>query len=217
PPTIHRDRSVAIVVPCGAWLDPSVPTAAWPSPGWARLTGIRRVRGSTDRPKSDGLTGRCQDGTTISSAGVAAAQTTEAASTRCRSAADLFRNAACAARPNRMSSETLTTSALLSSFRDEVRNPFQIVVREPRSFTAEHSGNDLFRGPVEEGINQVPQRRLAGGAARYGGRVYVSKAVLFVADVSLFLEDAQLRTNGGVARLPGEVLHHLARSGPAAA
>ena len=50
---------------------------------------------------------------------------------------------------------------------------------------------------------------LPGGRARHGRDVDVLEALLFVADVALFLEHAQLRPHGRVRRGARERLHHV--------
>ena len=59
------------------------------------------------------------------------------------------------------------------------------------------------------------ERRLACRVAACDGQVDVGAPFLLVADVALLLEDAQERSDGGVARRVGESFHHLGGGGSA--
>jgi len=53
----------------------------------------------------------------------------------------------------------------------------------------------------------------ASNGTRHGGCVDVAEAVLFMADVALFLEDAELGTHGGIAGLVRKTSENLADRG----
>ena len=105
-------------------------------------------------------------GTTASNRGTAAAHATPAASTQCRSAAERRRSRT----RHRQRAEDdqghlhrlpsflalSTSSAMRSSSSSESFD----------AFAAEHGRDDLLGGPVEERVDQVPQRRLPRGAPR---------------------------------------------------
>ena len=61
------------------------------------------------------------------------------------------------------------------------------------------------------------QRGLAGGFPIDSGRVDVAHAVVFVADIAFFFEDAQLRADGRIGLAAGQIVHHLGRRRAAAA
>lgn len=75
----------------------------------------------------------------------------------------------------------------------------------------------VFRGPIEECLDEVSQGGPAGGVAGDRRHVDVPQAGLLVVTVSLALEHSQLRAHGGVVGLTGQVGHHLAGGGAAAA
>jgi hypothetical protein len=78
---------------------------------------------------------------------------------------------------------------------------------------AEKCGHDFFRGAVEERLDEMAKSGTACHVARHGGNVYVTQAVLLVANVTLFFEHAELGANGGVAGLIGEFRQDLADGG----
>ena len=60
------------------------------------------------------------------------------------------------------------------------------------------------------------QRGAPGRLPRGRGEIHVAQLVLLVTNVALFLEHAQLRADGGVGGIAGELGHHLADGGAAA-
>src|SRR5207249_9327355 len=77
----------------------------------------------------------------------------------------------------------------------------------------EQRRDGLFGGAVEESLKDVTQRGPLGVVARDSGPVDVARAVLFVPDVPLVLENPQHRANGRVARRVRERLLHVGRRG----
>ena len=73
----------------------------------------------------------------------------------------------------------------------------------------------LLGRPVEEGLDEVLERRPARGVARHGGGVDIAEALLVVPDVPFVFEDAQLRPHGGVVRGAGQRGHALGGRGAA--
>ena len=58
----------------------------------------------------------------------------------------------------------------MSRFGDQVGNAPQLIFRETRAFAAEQRFDHLLRGAIEEGVDEMPERRLADGAARDDGQ-----------------------------------------------
>jgi len=85
--------------------------------------------------------------------------------------------------------------------------------RDPGDFAAEQRGHDLFRRSIEKGFNEMAKRGAAGDVARDSRGVDVAEAVLFVAHVPFFFEDAEWRTNGRITGLAGELSEDLADRG----
>src|SRR2546429_4973152 len=56
----------------------------------------------------------------------------------------------------------------------------------------------------------MAKRGAAGDVARHGGNVDVAEALLFVADVSFFFEQAKLGADCGVAGFVGEIREDVA-------
>ena len=101
------------------------------------------------------------------------------------------------------------SSALALATRSAMR--FELLVAQPPAVRSEQRRDDFFSRAVEEGVHDVLQRGLANDPARHHREVDVLRALLFVPDVALGLEDAQLGAHGGIARLAGQRLHQVAR------
>jgi hypothetical protein len=61
--------------------------------------------------------------------------------------------------------------------------------------------------------DEMAKRGTAGDVARDSRGLDIAQAVLFVADVSFFFEDAELRADGGITGLVGELSEDLADRG----
>src|SRR6266550_890149 len=73
----------------------------------------------------------------------------------------------------------------------------------------------LLRGTVEEGVQQLSQRRLPRSLARNGRHEHVAGAVLLMTEMAFFLEHAQERAHGGITRRIRELIEHLGGGGTA--
>jgi len=95
----------------------------------------------------------------------------------------------------------VSISAFLSAFGDEAGDAVEFVRSDAGDLATKQGGDDLFGRTFEESFDKVAEGGAPGDIARNGGDVDVAQAVLFVADVALFFEDAELRADGRVARL----------------
>ena len=100
---------------------------------------------------------------------------------------------------------------------DHSGDSIELLVGQPCAFAAEQRGDGLLARPVEERVDQMPQRRLARGLPRQHRHVDEAHAVELVAHVPFLLEDTQLRANGRVAGLARQLLHHVGGGGAPAA
>src|SRR5262245_3911483 len=159
-----------------------------------------------------------QAGTSHSAAGIAAADTIAAESTRWRSAAGRLRRQRFATSANATIADAFSAlSNILARLRDEFRDSVQLFVRQSCAFTAEQRRHGLLGGAVEECVHEMSKRRFASGAARSGRHIHVAHAVLFVPHVSLVLEHAQLGPDGGITGVSAQIAHDLGRRRAAAA
>jgi hypothetical protein len=147
-------------------------------------------------------------GTTI------AAASSEPASTRCRSAAERFDTQALSSRPaasmtedriaRPISSVTPFAPGASRQFFDprvlhEVFDPRELLVRDAGRFAAEQRGDRLGCRTLEEGVDEVLQRRAPRRVPGHRRHVDVAQPLFFVSDMPLALEHAELRADGGVA------------------
>src|SRR5215475_1060367 len=100
----------------------------------------------------------------------------------------------------------------LSRLFHQLGDPFQFLVRNLSALGTEQRRNDLLCRAFEKRIHEMFQRRLPHFMPRYRRRVNISKPYLFVADVLLVFQHSQLCSYCGIARIAGEVGHHLAGS-----
>src|SRR5262249_36640818 len=87
---------------------------------------------------------------------------------------------------------------------DQAREAIQFGGREPRRAVVEQRRDRLLRRPVEEGLQDVLKSRPLRVVARDRRHVEIARTVLLVADMALFLEDAEERPDGRIARRFGQ-------------
>src|SRR6266403_3842047 len=97
-----------------------------------------------------------------------------------------------------------------STLRDEAGKTIQFFRGDSRDFPAQKGGNRLFCRPLEERLHQVTKSGTARNVARYGRNVHIAQPLFFVADVTFFLEHAQLRAHRRIAWFVGQLGEHLA-------
>src|SRR5262245_11845719 len=101
------------------------------------------------------------------------------------------------------------SSPLLSCFFDNLSDPVQLFIGHRTTLGSQERGHHLFPGPVEERMDEMLQCRLPHRMAWNPWRVDILLALFLVPDVTLLLEDAELRSNGGVGRLAGQFREDL--------
>src|SRR5687767_4894618 len=103
------------------------------------------------------------------------------------------------------------TSWLLlgSCLLDDAGDAIELRLAEPRAIGTQQRRHHLLHRAVEEGVDDVLERRLADNPARHHGQVDVAQPVGLVADVALGFEHAQLRAHGRIARLARQGLDEI--------
>src|SRR5688572_7421214 len=95
--------------------------------------------------------------------------------------------------------------SLLNHFCDSV----EPLLRKLRPLRAQERGNHVLHGSVVERVHKLLQRGAANFLLLYNRNIDVAKGLLFVPDVTLAFENAQLRSDCGVVRVAGEIVHYL--------
>ena len=101
--------------------------------------------------------------------------------------------------------------ALLPGLVDETRKPFQFVVGQFGARIVQERRDGLRGGAFEERVQHVFHRRPLRLVPRDGWDEHVAWAVLYVADVTLFLQHPQHRAHGGIAGRLGNLSHDVRR------
>src|SRR5439155_20690596 len=87
------------------------------------------------------------------------------------------------------------TAGPLFRFRDQLRDPGQFFLCDTRTLAAKERAHHLLGRSIEEGVDEMSQRRSPCRSSRDGGAVDVTQSRFFVADLPFFLEHAQLRAH----------------------
>src|SRR4029450_3731203 len=88
----------------------------------------------------------------------------------------------------RRQSRTSSSASFFLRFFGEVCNAIALIVRQPGPFASEHGCDNLLRRSVEERVDEMAQRRLAGGASGDGRHVDVADPSLFMGDMPLLFQ-----------------------------
>src|SRR4029453_2310648 len=94
---------------------------------------------------------------------------------------------------------------------------FEVGWRERAVGHLKQCNDGALGGTVEEGLEQVVERRASSPVSRDGGQVHVPWAVLFVSHVPLLLEHVHRGAHGRVAWWIGELSHDVSDGGFAVA
>ncbi len=94
------------------------------------------------------------------------------------------------------------------------RDAIELVVGDSRGLAAEQRRDGLGTGAVEEGVDEMAERRPPCGMTRHRWNVDEAQAMLFVAHVPLAFQHPQLRPHRGIARCAVEPLADRRRRRP---
>src|SRR3989442_946325 len=167
---------------------------------------------------------RCQLGSNADARGSASTPPQASVHTRCRSDAAERRSNTVTPAASRSSTVDLTkasarmaimSAALLPRVSDELAQTGQLSVGEACGREIEQRCDGLLRGTVEEGVQELSQRGLAGGAAGDRWEEYVAGTVLLMTQMPLFLEHSQQGADRGVTGRIGKLIEHLGGAGSA--
>jgi hypothetical protein len=95
-------------------------------------------------------------------------------------------------------------SVLLSGFGDKASQAIHLFCGDTRNLTAEQRGDHFFRGTVKKSFDEMAESGTSGDVARNGREIDEPEAMLFVADMAFFFEDAKLRAYGGIVGVVGK-------------
>ena len=190
--------------------------AAVPAGVASRALGCAAIDNSSSVETAASVTvvvsGTCHAGTIVPSSGVSPAHRMEAASTQWRNAAECFLSSPIEISATRTIIDTFIAN-LLSSPSPQARQCESTL--RPTAWCSPHratAATTCSADPSKKGIDQVPERRFARRAARHGRHVDVADTFLLVSHVPLVLQYPQLRANGGVTRVSGQLFHHVRSS-----
>src|SRR5213593_1339284 len=107
------------------------------------------------------------------------------------------------------------SAAFLPRVSDELAQAGQLRVGEACGREIEQRRDGLLRGTVEEGVQQLSQRRLPCALTRNGRHEHVAGAVLLMTQMPFLLEHPQERAHGGITRRIRELIEHLGGGGTA--